>query len=62
MVPSNRKRGYGNGTVPNNGKYGNLEWKGPEQLKIWKFEIEGSRTIEIMEVKNGTVPNNEKMG
>ena len=37
------------GTVPNNGKYGNEEWNGPVQWKIWKFG-------------NGLVPQNENMG
>ena len=49
-----------NGTVPNNGKYGNLEWKGPEQWKIWKFGLERSRTMEYMKIENGTVANNGK--
>ena len=34
-----------NGTVPNNGKYRNQEWNGPEQWKIWKSEMERSRTM-----------------
>ena len=41
------KMGYGNGTVPHNGKYGNREWNGTAQWKIWKFG-------------NGMVPQNEK--
>ena len=65
----------GNGTVPNNRKYGNREWNGPEQWKIWKsgFEqsrtmkkwdtgMEGSRTMEKMGYGNGRVRNNGKNG
>ncbi|KAK2573773.1 hypothetical protein P5673_001463 [Acropora cervicornis] len=37
----------GNGTVPNNGMYGNLG-------------MERSRTMENMEIGNGTVPQNRK--
>jgi len=54
--------GIGYGMVPSNGKYGNREWNGPKQWKIWKSGMEQSRTIENMEIGNGTVPNNEKMG
>ena len=56
------KMGYGNGTVPNNGKFGNLEWNGPEQWKIWKFGMERSRTIENTEIGNGMIPHNGKNG
>ena len=30
-VPNNKKMGYGNGKIPNNGKNEIREWEGPEQ-------------------------------
>ena len=51
-----------NGTVPNNEKYGNLEWNGPEQWKEWDTGMERSRTMEKMGYGNGTVPHNGKNG
>ena len=57
------KMGYGNRTVPNNGKNVEIwEWNGPKQWKIWKFRMERSRTMENMEIGNGTVQNNRKYG
>ena len=52
----------GNGTVPHRGKYGNREWSGPAQWKIWNF---GNGTVpnnEKMGIGNGTVPHNEENG
>ena len=43
-------------------KMENREWNGPEQWKIWKSGMEWSRKMENMEIGNGTVPNNEKIG
>ena len=39
-----------------------LEWNCPEQWKKWDTGMGGSRTREIMKIRNGTVPNNKKMG
>ena len=37
-------------TVPNNEKNGIREWNGSEELRIWKFGMERSQTMENMEI------------
>ena len=61
-VPNNGKMGYGNEMVPKNGEYGNLEWNGPKQWRIWKSEIERSRTIKKNGIREWNGPNIEKNG
>ena len=54
--------GYGNGTVPNNGKNGKRKWNCLEQCKTWDTGMERYRTKEKMGYGNERVQNNGKYG